>query len=51
MGPAFTCGISKHDHRLIAAVALDGTIGKDGQLPWAIAEDMRFSSTRPPGTS
>jgi dihydrofolate reductase len=29
---------------LIAAVALNGTIGKNGQLPWSIAEDMRFFS-------
>lgn len=27
---------------LIAAVALDGTIGNNGQLPWSITEDMRF---------
>lgn len=29
---------------LIAAVAVNGTIGKDGQLPWSIADDMQFFS-------
>lgn len=27
---------------MIAAVAQNGTIGRDNQLPWRIAEDMRF---------
>ncbi len=27
---------------MIAAVAKNGTIGRDNQLPWRIAEDMRF---------
>lgn len=27
---------------LIAAIALNGTIGKRGQLPWSIDEDMQF---------
>jgi dihydrofolate reductase len=27
---------------LIAAVAQNGVIGKDNQLPWTIKDDMRF---------
>jgi dihydrofolate reductase len=34
---------------LIAAVAVDGTIGNGGQLPWSIADDMRFFTTTTSG--
>lgn len=34
---------------LIAAVALDGTIGNNGQLPWSITDDMQFFSTTTTG--